>query len=102
MRNAASSAWLATAALAGAAAGQVQSIVDSPHNLSATSASDVHAVSEQQVCIFCHTPHHATAVRPLWNRYMPMNAYAIYQSSALDAVVGQPTGASKMCLSCHD
>jgi predicted CXXCH cytochrome family protein len=57
---------------------------------------------EQQVCIFCHTPHAAASVQPLWNRASPVVPYTVYASGALDAQVDQPTGASKMCLSCHD
>lgn len=82
--------------------GQFQSVVDSPHNLSAFGPGSVRAVSENQVCIFCHTPHNSTPVRPLWNRSMPVDAYSIYTSRSLDAKPGQPTGTSKMCLSCHD
>ena len=81
---------------------QETSVVDSPHNLSAGGPGEVRAVAEEQVCIFCHTPHHAAPVIPLWNRSMPLEAYTPYTSRALDAEVGQPTGMSKMCLSCHD
>ncbi|MCB9839034.1 MAG: hypothetical protein H6813_06820 [Phycisphaeraceae bacterium] len=81
---------------------QQQSVVDSPHNLSATGPGTIRAVAEEQVCIFCHAPHNSTPVRPLWNRAMPIDAYTIYTSRALDAEPGQPTGMSKMCLSCHD
>lgn len=94
-------AALATACVA-ASAGAQQSVVDSVHNLSATGAGEIRAVSEQQVCIFCHTPHRSAAARPLWNRQEPLTPYTVYTSSALDAEPGQPTGASKMCLSCHD
>jgi predicted CXXCH cytochrome family protein len=38
----------------------------------------------------------------LWNRSDQTTNYIPYQSSTLFAVVGQPTGASKLCLSCHD
>jgi predicted CXXCH cytochrome family protein len=82
--------------------GQVQSIVDSPHNLSATGPGAVRALTEEQLCIFCHTPHRAAPIQPLWNRYLPVDAYSVYTSNALDATPGQPTGASKLCLSCHD
>jgi predicted CXXCH cytochrome family protein len=41
-------------------------------------------------------------MRPLWNRTMPAEAYTIYTSRSLNAQPGQPTGTSKMCLSCHD
>ncbi len=88
--------------VASAAAAQQQSVVDSVHNLSASGPGDVRAAAEEQVCIFCHTPHHASPVVPLWNRSMPLDAYTPYTSRALDAEPGQPTGDSKMCLSCHD
>lgn len=95
--------WAALAAATGVAAmAQQTSVVDSPHNLSASGPGAVRAVTEEQVCIFCHTPHNATPIRPLWNRAMPLQAYSIYTSRGLDARPGQPTGTSKMCLSCHD
>lgn len=81
---------------------QFQSVVNSPHNLSASGPGAVRALTEEQVCIFCHTPHSASPIRPLWNRHMPINAYSVYTSNSLDAVPGQPTGTSKLCLSCHD
>ncbi|MHC4271683.1 MAG: cytochrome c3 family protein, partial [Planctomycetota bacterium] len=39
---------------------------------------------------------------PAWNHELSKAVYNIYQSSSLDAKVGQPTGDSKLCLSCHD
>lgn len=85
-----------------AAAGQPASVVNSPHNLSAGGPGRVRATMEDEVCIFCHTPHNASPVRPLWNRTMPTEGYSIYTSRSLEARPGQPTGMSKMCLSCHD
>ncbi len=84
------------------ASGQALSVVNSPHNLSASGTGSVRSTTENQVCIFCHAPHNASPIRPLWNRATPVDAYTIYTSPALDAEPGQPTGASKMCLSCHD
>ena len=81
---------------------QQMSIVNSLHNLSASSPATIRAASEEQVCIFCHTPHHASSVRPLWNRQLPTGTYIPYQSNSLKAAPGQPTGTSKLCLSCHD
>jgi len=81
---------------------QAQSVIDSPHNLSATGPGVIRASAEEQVCIFCHTAHNASPIQPLWNRFLPVSAYSVYTSNALDARPGQPTGASKMCLSCHD
>jgi len=94
--------WIVCAMLAPAASAQVESVVNSPHNLSASGPGAVRASTEDQVCIFCHAPHNATPIRPLWNRTTPVDAYSIYTSRALDAEPGQPTGMSKMCLSCHD
>ncbi|HUB25980.1 MAG TPA: cytochrome c3 family protein [Tepidisphaeraceae bacterium] len=78
------------------------SVVRSPHNLSASGPGKIKAASEQEVCIFCHTPHNASTIQPLWNRELPEQSYRIYSSATLIAQPGQPTGSSKLCLSCHD
>jgi predicted CXXCH cytochrome family protein len=73
------------------------------HNLSISGPGPIRASSESQICIFCHIPHQkGSAIRYLWNRSDPANPYFPYSSSTLKADVGQPTGASRMCLSCHD
>jgi predicted CXXCH cytochrome family protein len=72
------------------------------HNLSAGGPGQVRATSENRVCIFCHAPHNTNGVTPLWNRELSTANYSIYQSSTFDAQPGQPTGSSKLCLSCHD
>lgn len=77
-------------------------IADTVHNLSASGPGRIRAQSESQVCIFCHAPHNTGGLRPLWNRELSNASYQIYRSTTLDAVAGQPTGASKLCLSCHD
>jgi hypothetical protein len=79
-----------------------RSIVGSPHDLSAFGPGRIHAVEEEEVCIFCHAPHNATGQTPLWNRLDRTANYRIYQSSTTDARIDQPSGPSKMCLSCHD
>ena len=79
-----------------------QRVAETVHNLSAGGPGRVRAQTENQVCIFCHAPHNTAGVRPLWNRELPVSNYRIYQSSTLDAKPGQPTGPSKLCLSCHD
>ena len=53
-------------------------------------------------CQFCHTPHRALAKTPLWNHKLSETTYEVYWSTSLDAKVDQPTGSSKLCLSCHD
>ena len=86
-------AIIALAVIPGAA-GAAGGIVGSPHDLS--------AVSDGDVCGFCHTPHRALPQTPGWSHKLSTAVYTIYQSSSLEAEVGQPTGSSKLCLSCHD
>ncbi|MCK4951484.1 MAG: hypothetical protein KAS48_06675, partial [Gammaproteobacteria bacterium] len=79
------------------------SIIDSKHNLSISGPGPVKSISEEQVCIFCHTPHQARRDIPyLWNREDTTATFTTYESSTMYATVGQPSGASKQCLSCHD
>lgn len=78
------------------------SIVDSKHNLSASGPGEIRALSEDRICIFCHTPHNATPYTPLWNRDLEPRNYTLYQSSTISAVPRQPTGPTRLCLSCHD
>ncbi len=79
-----------------------QSIVNSAHNLSATGPGDVKALSESEICIFCHTPHNSLPSSPLWNKEGQGYTYTLYHSSTAESVPGQPDGASILCLSCHD
>lgn len=66
------------------------------------SPHDLTAVAGGNTCSFCHTPHGALTQTPLWSRQLSTAVYKIYQSSSLEANIGQPTGSSKLCLSCHD
>lgn len=77
------------------------------HNLSASGPGDYKALGETRICIFCHTPHNATALSPLWNRSIEPQTYQVYTSPTLKVAqklgeVPQPTGPTKLCLSCHD
>ncbi|MFZ4573674.1 MAG: cytochrome c3 family protein [Phycisphaerales bacterium] len=85
-----------------AARAQFISVVDGPHNLSSGGGAAVRASVEDQVCIFCHAPHDASPIAALWNRSLAPRVYSVYTSRALEAQPGQPTGSSKLCLSCHD
>jgi len=90
-----------------------ESVHSSPHNLSASGGggeSNI-AYTEIRVCVFCHTPHNApnaNAPAPLWNRALPADGqpYTMYESASFNAKVSVrptvPTGASRVCLSCHD
>ena len=65
----------------------------------------IYAWSQNQICLPCHTPHHALDVQdnaPLWNHELSTATYNLYSSPSMQATVNQPTGASKLCLSCHD
>ena len=70
------------------------------------SAHDFSALNaDQQICIFCHTAHNAdTTVKdaPLWNHAVTKKVFQVYNSPTMNATVGQPSGSSKLCLSCHD
>jgi len=75
------------------------SIVGSKHDLSDR------AWSGGKICIVCHTPHNADpAVKaPLWNHEVTTENFSIYNSTTIDATdLGQPSGISLACLSCHD
>lgn len=92
-------AALAFFALAPAAA----QISQTKHNLSISGPGPIKSTVEEEICVFCHTPHKARRDIPyLWNRADSTVNYTTYESSTLYATVGQPTGASKLCLSCHD
>ncbi len=77
-------------------------VVHTKHNLSVSGPGELVASEEVRVCIFCHTPHRANAVTPLWNREVGGTVYDLYASTTLNAAVRQPTGTSRLCLSCHD
>lgn len=72
------------------------------HNLTASGPGTVKVGGGGEACRYCHTPHAANPVAPLWNREDPGTYYQTYESSTLVAHVPQPTGSSRLCLSCHD
>jgi len=78
------------------------SIIDTKHNLSVTGPGPIKALTETRICVFCHTPHNATPNSPLWNKEIQAQVYNVYTSSTLRAGLPQPTGPTKLCLSCHD
>ena len=98
------------------ASDRISDIRNTKHNFAANDVvqlpngdtRDVVATSENQVCIFCHTPHgdpQKTAKPFLWNRADPTGGLAVkYTSSSLNIAGGSFAlgDKSKMCLSCHD
>jgi predicted CXXCH cytochrome family protein len=82
------------------------SIVGTKHDLSATTANAAaHAVTETQICVFCHTPHQAMSQALLWN-HNPGTVNGFSSGQTTQAGTPLPTtlnnGVSKKCLSCHD
>lgn len=60
-----------------------------------------------EICKPCHTPHSTRPLpAPLWNHEVSSETYTMYdttRSPTMDAEVSsQPSGISKICLSCHD
>jgi predicted CXXCH cytochrome family protein len=99
---------LSFAAAAGGATAQTGGNVSgTKHDLSRYGPGGARAVGETRICIFCHTPHNATALSPLWNKSLEPETYQVYASPTLKVAqklgaVPQPSGPTKLCLSCHD
>ncbi|MFQ5479895.1 MAG: cytochrome c3 family protein [Thermodesulfobacteriota bacterium] len=72
------------------------------HNFGIFSGAAIKTGSTTRVCVFCHAPHNTSPSGPMWNREDSGATYNIYQSETIVATMGQPTGSSKLCLSCHD
>ncbi len=87
-------------------AGEAQTPADmlhTKHNLSVSGPGPIRALTETRICIFCHTPHNATPLSPLWNKALEPQVYTVYASPTLKAgPLPQPSGPTKLCLSCHD
>jgi predicted CXXCH cytochrome family protein len=103
------SVWTGVAAILALAVfappAQAQSVVGSPHDMSA----DLPVT--QRVCVFCPTPHQPEGppqvnTDPLWNHTLSATAnYLVYASATLNAVpvdIGGGTTVSNLCMSCHD
>ena len=77
----------------------------SPHNMSAGGPGTVKDAGANQVCAFCHVGHTGGmggGGRALWVPDGPPTIYKLYESSTLQSTLNQPTGSSRICLSCHD
>ena len=59
--------------------------------------------SNANACIYCHAPHNALSVAPLWNQTLSTNEYILYPNSTSTPSAPTKVGtASLRCLSCHD
>lgn len=83
-------------------------MLNTKHNLGVGGPGTVRAMSERDICVFCHTPHvpKQFAASQLWNHEATTADYTLYSSEYLTslsyAAPNQPNARSKMCLSCHD
>ena len=97
--------WLGFALLPSPSA-RADSVINSVHNLSASGPGSIKSSSENNPCIFCHTVHKAIGSSPLWNHTLSsVSNYVVYTSTRLQSLgitVPQPSGSSRLCLSCHD
>ncbi len=84
-----------------------QNIAKTIHNLAkGTPFNFYESDNEDEVCVFCHTPHGGSNNGPLWNKDLPTQTFNHYTSNSLAAAVGSSTRAvsteSLLCLACHD
>lgn len=93
--------FLLSLVLALPAAADGSTVVSSKHDLSVTGGGSIRAATETQVCVFCHVGH---SRKPLGDNRPDVRAdYVPYQSSTMRSQMpSSPTGASRVCLSCHD
>lgn len=77
-------------------------VANTVHNLTPTGPGGIKNPDPVGLCRFCHTPHGAGQSAALWNHELPTEVYTLYESSTLEAALEQPTGSSRLCLSCHD
>lgn len=106
---------LVAAAVAWTGSAMGDSIIGSRHDLSHLNQRGYGGASSgpmqgftfndyREACIYCHTPHNASAVAPLWNRNLSdESGFRMYSSPNFDSgPVSAPDGISLACLSCHD
>jgi hypothetical protein len=88
-------------------------VTDSRHDINKfateSNIANVASDSQERVCAFCHTPHHAIAgattdYLPLWSHELTSKNYTPYASNTLDAIIDNDplVGPSRLCMSCHD
>jgi len=102
-------AVLIAAFLAVSTAPSHATVAGTKHNFGSLSTAAVKSQDTSEICVFCHTPHNSRPSTPLWNKEDTGSTYNVYASQTLAATLspnaptlGQPTGASKLCLACHD
>ncbi len=106
-------ALLAALVLTGLTPSLFAGVADTKHNLAYWSGNTVRSEEETQICKFCHTPHNANPAVPLWGHDLSSEGpFQMYSSATLvidnSTVLADSkyktglTGASKLCMGCHD
>lgn len=98
--------YMACPVLAKGTAGVANTI----HNLSTSSPYVFYqSNNEDEVCVFCHTPHGGLLTGPLWNHSLPSAAsFTHYNSATLSnylkglSVSRNINDESLLCMACHD
>lgn len=85
---------------------QPSQVASTVHNLSVSGPGEIRALTETEVCKFCHIPHNPVLREPLWgHRLSSAQEYRtpdLSRSGRRTVTVPQPNGSSRLCLSCHD
>lgn len=87
-------------------------IRNSAHDLSSTSAATLKNSTNNQICIYCHTPHQAQSAQLLWNHSPTLTSSwtwgndldgaALTKTTAGTTLPASLRSSSKRCLGCHD
>jgi predicted CXXCH cytochrome family protein len=77
-----------------------KSVVGSKHDLSVNGPGPIKATKVANPCLFCHAMHGGGM--KMSSRPDPTVTYQPYESGTIKARPDAPTGASRICLSCHD
>jgi hypothetical protein len=103
---------VACAAVAFAAGEPGSGVLGSVHDMrTATGSGPASDGTNDRVCAFCHTPHHAyqgsnpSDYYPLWSRTLDTQNFTAYATSTINAIDWASDiaiGPTRLCMSCHD
>jgi predicted CXXCH cytochrome family protein len=108
IRKLAGFAVVASLLFAGAAFAQTGNMAGTGHDFSDGAGFDSdnwNASNGFRTCNVCHTTH--TGVMgisgvPLWDHEITSSSFAVYTGVNMNQTPTQPSGATQLCLSCHD
>ena len=79
-----------------------ENVEPTPHNLLPTGPRPLPEGTRLRLCVYCHPLQSPPGAAPLWDPTHPATTFQAYDSPALKARPGQPTGSARLCRSCHD